>query len=138
MSLMIARGPLSPHRAGWFSEPVPGDLVYVEPHPRRIQALVDGQVVLDTERGAPGAPPATDALVRLPGRRGGRPPPRARARGAGPRRGAVGRGRHLARGGPAAGALPAEPVPPGRLPPDRASAARRGRRDHARRHRPTP
>jgi len=50
MSLMIARGPLSPHRAGWFSEPVPGDLVYVEPHPRRIQALVDGQVVLDTER----------------------------------------------------------------------------------------
>ena len=47
---MIARGPLSPNRAGWFSEPVPRELVYVEPHPRRVQALVDGSVVIDTER----------------------------------------------------------------------------------------
>jgi len=50
MSLMIARGPLSPQRAGWFSEPVPRELVYVEPHPRRVQALIDGRVVIDTER----------------------------------------------------------------------------------------
>ena len=50
MSLMISRGPLSPQRAGWFSEPVPPELVYVEPHPRRIQAVLDGRVVIDTDR----------------------------------------------------------------------------------------
>ncbi len=50
MSLTIARGPLSPHPAGWFSTPVPRDLVYVEPHPRRIQAVLGGEVVVDTER----------------------------------------------------------------------------------------
>jgi uncharacterized protein (DUF427 family) len=50
MSLMISRGPLSPQRAGWFSAPVPHDLVYVEPHPRRVQAEVDGRLVIDTER----------------------------------------------------------------------------------------
>ena len=47
---MIARGPLSPNRAGWFSEPVPHEVVYVEPHPRRVQAIVDGRIVIDTER----------------------------------------------------------------------------------------
>jgi uncharacterized protein (DUF427 family) len=47
---MIARGPLSPNRAGWFSEPVPNEVVYVEPHPRRVQAIVDGRIVIDTER----------------------------------------------------------------------------------------
>src|SRR5436190_22290384 len=50
VSLMIARGPLSPHRAGWFSEPVPREVVYVEPHPRRVQAVLDGRIVIDTER----------------------------------------------------------------------------------------
>ena len=50
MSLMIARGPLSPHPAGWFSSPVPPDLVYVEPHARRIEAVLAGRVVIDTER----------------------------------------------------------------------------------------
>ncbi len=49
MSLTISRGPLSPHPAGWFSEPVPRGVVYVEPHPRRIQARRDGEVVIDTE-----------------------------------------------------------------------------------------
>lgn len=49
MSLMIARGPLSPHRAGWFSSPVPHDVVYLEPHPRRIQGVVGDRVVIDTE-----------------------------------------------------------------------------------------
>jgi uncharacterized protein (DUF427 family) len=50
MSLMISRGPLSPHPAGWFSAPVPSDLVYVEPHPRRIQGVLGGRTVVDTER----------------------------------------------------------------------------------------
>ena len=50
MSLTISRGPLSPQPAGWFSSPVPPDLVYVEPHPRRIRASLGGRVVIDTER----------------------------------------------------------------------------------------
>jgi uncharacterized protein (DUF427 family) len=29
---------------------VPTDLVYIEPHPRRVQALLDGRLVIDTER----------------------------------------------------------------------------------------
>jgi uncharacterized protein (DUF427 family) len=50
MSLTTGRGPLGDDRAGWFSEPVPSGVVYVEPHPRRIQAVVDGGFVVDTER----------------------------------------------------------------------------------------
>jgi uncharacterized protein (DUF427 family) len=50
MSLVAARGPLGPDPAGWFSAPVPKPLVFVEPHPRRVQAVVDGRLVLDTER----------------------------------------------------------------------------------------
>lgn len=50
MSLVAARGPLGPHPAGWFAAPVPADLVFVEPHPRRVQAVLDGGVVIDTER----------------------------------------------------------------------------------------
>ncbi|ORW00320.1 DUF427 domain-containing protein [Mycobacterium kyorinense] len=50
MSLVAGRGPLSPDPAGRFSAPVPPDLVYVEPHPRRVQALKGGRTVIDTER----------------------------------------------------------------------------------------
>lgn len=50
MSLVAGRGPLSPDPAGWFSTPLPDDLVYVEPHPRRVQAWRDGTLVIDTER----------------------------------------------------------------------------------------
>ncbi len=51
MSLATPRGPLGgPGRAGWFSSPVPDHLTYVEPHPRRIRAIVGGRVVIDTER----------------------------------------------------------------------------------------
>jgi uncharacterized protein (DUF427 family) len=50
MSLVAGHGPLSPHRAGWFSPPVPEGVVFVEPHPRRIQARHGEQVVIDTER----------------------------------------------------------------------------------------
>jgi uncharacterized protein (DUF427 family) len=59
VSLTTGRGPLGQSPAGRFSAPVPAGVVYVEPHPRRIQALVDGAVVLDTERAL---------LVHRPGR----------------------------------------------------------------------
>jgi uncharacterized protein (DUF427 family) len=49
MSLVAGRGPLGPDRAGWFSAPVAQSIVYVEPHPRRVQALRGGQLVIDTE-----------------------------------------------------------------------------------------
>ncbi|MCX2932993.1 DUF427 domain-containing protein [Mycobacterium sp. CVI_P3] len=49
MSLVAGRGPLGPDRAGWFSVPVADPIVYVEPHPRRVQALRGGQCVIDTE-----------------------------------------------------------------------------------------
>ncbi|KWX68457.1 DUF427 domain-containing protein [Mycobacterium sp. NAZ190054] len=50
MSLVAGSGPLSRDRAGRFSPPVAGDLVYIEPHPRRVQAVLDGRTVIDTER----------------------------------------------------------------------------------------
>jgi uncharacterized protein (DUF427 family) len=50
MSLVAGRGPLSKDPAGWFSSPLPDDPVFVEPHPRRVQAIRNGQVVIDTER----------------------------------------------------------------------------------------
>ncbi|WP_396929380.1 DUF427 domain-containing protein [Mycolicibacterium sp.] len=50
MSLVAGRGPLGPDRAGWFSAPVANPIVYVEPHPRRVQAIRGGQTVIDTER----------------------------------------------------------------------------------------
>ncbi|MBV9318822.1 MAG: hypothetical protein JO106_02765, partial [Mycobacterium sp.] len=50
MSLVAGRGPLSNDPAGWFAPPLPSELVYVEPHPRRVQALRGGHSVIDTER----------------------------------------------------------------------------------------
>lgn len=53
MSLVAGRGPLSSDPSGWFAPSIPADLdigIYIEPHPRRIQALRDGQVVIDTEQ----------------------------------------------------------------------------------------
>ena len=50
MSLVAARGPLGPDPAGWFAAPLPVDLVYVEPHARRVQAVREGRIVIDTER----------------------------------------------------------------------------------------
>lgn len=49
MSLVAGRGPLSTNPAGWFSPPLPGEVVFAEPHPRRVQALRGGRTVLDTE-----------------------------------------------------------------------------------------
>lgn len=76
MSLTAGHGPLSRERAGWLSPQISTDLVYVEPHPRRVQGLRDGHAVIDTEqallvhrRGHPlsYAFPA-DAVGDLPGR----------------------------------------------------------------------
>jgi uncharacterized protein (DUF427 family) len=50
VSLTAARGPFGADPSGWFSAPVPSGVVYVEPHPRRIQGIVDGHSVIDTER----------------------------------------------------------------------------------------
>ena len=50
MSLVAGRGPFGSDRAGWFSPAVPDSVVYIEPHPRRIQAFRGGEVVIDTDR----------------------------------------------------------------------------------------
>ncbi len=50
MTLVAGRGPPSSDPAGRFSPPLPGEMVYVEPHPRRVQALRGDRPVLDTER----------------------------------------------------------------------------------------
>lgn len=50
MTLVAGRGPLSNDPAGWFSPPVPDGVVFIEPHPRRVQAIKDDRVVIDTER----------------------------------------------------------------------------------------
>ncbi|WP_137148130.1 DUF427 domain-containing protein [Mycolicibacterium sp. CR10] len=50
MSLVAGSGPLSAERAGQLSPPVAEDLVYIEPHPRRVQAILNGRTVIDTER----------------------------------------------------------------------------------------
>lgn len=50
MSLTTGRGPLGPEPNGRFYPPIPAQVVYVEPHPRRVQGLIDGRTVIDTER----------------------------------------------------------------------------------------
>ena len=50
MSLVAGHGPLSLEPAGWFTPSVPDAPVYVEPHPRRIVALVGDRPVIVTER----------------------------------------------------------------------------------------
>ncbi len=50
MSLVAGRGPLSSDPAGRFSPEIPSEVVYIEPHPRRVQAIKDGRPVIDTER----------------------------------------------------------------------------------------
>jgi uncharacterized protein (DUF427 family) len=49
MSLVAGRGPLSLDPAGWCSPPLPAEVVFVEPHPRRVQGVVGGAAVIDTE-----------------------------------------------------------------------------------------
>ena len=49
MSLTAGKGPLGPDRSGWFTPPVPDRVVFVEPHPRRVRAELDGRTVIDTD-----------------------------------------------------------------------------------------
>jgi uncharacterized protein (DUF427 family) len=49
VTLVFGRGPLSSDPAGWFSPPIPADVVFVEPHHRRVQGIRDGHAVIDTE-----------------------------------------------------------------------------------------
>jgi uncharacterized protein (DUF427 family) len=49
MSLCAGRGPLGSNPAGWSHPPLPEGAVFVEPHPRRIRAVLDGHTVIDTE-----------------------------------------------------------------------------------------
>ena len=49
MTLYAGRGPFSRDPAGEFIPAVPLDVVLIEPHPRRIQAIADGRTVIDTE-----------------------------------------------------------------------------------------
>ena len=50
MTLVAGRGPFSDDPAGRFCPPLPADVVYIEPHPRRVEALRHGRKVIDTER----------------------------------------------------------------------------------------
>lgn len=59
MSLTSGSGPLGPHPAGRFTPAVPDHVVYVEPHLRRVRAVLAGREVLDSERAV---------LVHRPGR----------------------------------------------------------------------
>ncbi|OBB56239.1 hypothetical protein A5757_01710 [Mycobacterium sp. 852013-51886_SCH5428379] len=49
MTLTAGRGPLSADPAGCFHPPVPAEAVFVEPHPRRVQARSGARTVIDTE-----------------------------------------------------------------------------------------
>ena len=50
MSLVTGHGPLSSNPAGRFVPPIPAKVIYIEPHPRRIQAIINGRTVIDTEK----------------------------------------------------------------------------------------
>jgi uncharacterized protein (DUF427 family) len=50
VTLVAGRGPLSSDPAGRFVPPIPADVAYIEPHPRRVQALLNGRLVIDTEQ----------------------------------------------------------------------------------------
>jgi uncharacterized protein (DUF427 family) len=49
VSLTTGRGPLSANPAGRFSVPIPEGVVYVEPFPRRVRAVLDGREVIDSQ-----------------------------------------------------------------------------------------
>src|SRR3954467_6968218 len=49
MGLTIGSGPLSPDAIGTLNFRPPGRVVIVEPNPRRVRAVIDGQVVIDSD-----------------------------------------------------------------------------------------
>ncbi len=62
MSLTTGKGPFSQQPAGRFTVDMPENIVYIEPHRRRVRATVDGLTVIDSDRvllvHRPGQPPA--------------------------------------------------------------------------------
>lgn len=50
MSLTLGRGPWSAHPAGHAGEPLPKQVAYLEPWPRRVRAEVGGRVLLESDR----------------------------------------------------------------------------------------
>jgi hypothetical protein len=132
MSLVAGSGPLSGDRAGQLSPPVADDVVYIEPHPRRVQAIRGGRTVIDTEcalmvhrRGhVLSYAFAADEIGDLPGV----PVPEAPGFVVVP-------WTEVDSWFEEGRALPAQPVPPGGLPPDRARTARRRLRHDPGRHR---
>ncbi|WP_199254810.1 DUF427 domain-containing protein [Mycolicibacterium mengxianglii] len=49
MSLVAGRGPISADPLGWFVPPLAAEVVFVEPHPRRVRGIRAGHAVIDTE-----------------------------------------------------------------------------------------
>jgi uncharacterized protein (DUF427 family) len=62
VSLTTGRGPFSRNPAGRFNADLPAEIVYVEPHQRRVRAVLGDRTVIDTERAQlvhrRGAPPS--------------------------------------------------------------------------------
>jgi uncharacterized protein (DUF427 family) len=50
VSLTAGRGPLSRNPTGRFSTPIPDDVAYIEPYPRRVTAMLGDRQVVDSER----------------------------------------------------------------------------------------
>lgn len=50
MSLTAGKAPFGPERAGRFDIEVPDHAVYVEPFPRRVRAVVNGETVIDSDK----------------------------------------------------------------------------------------
>jgi len=61
VSLTTGRGPLGADPAGRFTPAIPSPVVYVEPFPRRVRAILGGRTMVDSERTLlvhrPGCPP---------------------------------------------------------------------------------
>ena len=123
MSLTTGRGPLGTDPAGWFSR-TRARPAWSSSSPTRAasRASSDGRAVIDTERALLVHRAGQTLTFAFPADEVGDLPSRAGAGGARVRAGALGRGRCLVRGGPQARPLPAEPVPPGRLPADEATS----------------
>ena len=129
MSLVAGRGPLSSDPAGRFAPPMPADVVYIEPHPRRVQAFRDGRTGDRHRKGADGAPARPSAqLRRSRSARSATYRPSLEPEAPGFVHVSVGCRRHLAGGRPQTRPLPAEPISPGRLPTDEAPPTRHRQR----------
>ena len=68
VSLTTGRGPLGTDPPAGSRSRCPAGVVYVEPHARRVQGVVDGRAVIDTERALLVHRAGPHAHLRLPGR----------------------------------------------------------------------